>query len=313
MAAEVFLNEFNWLQNNIPEALDLQGEHPVYAALNNELSQIRVPELDAFTIEPIEPENLLFFEEGQQSFEFPEEGPSNKLLDYVGDPLIETTQLDEIICEFGTEAFGVYLPMHRYFNNKHTGWGIYLFPEIINAQAAKLAKEFSNYISHKKCMLLYTYCVYRHELFHFQTELFATGMEIAMRKPLYLNYNSEVFTKYANTEDWLEEALAEASVLSSRLVSKRSGNEDIIKRYIYSKDLERMPPGYRHHRCTKYGGVKKAMQVLAAQILHLNNTHPLPTDLVSIKSNFSVKDNKVPLYFVKGVNTVVKVDRRSFR
>ena len=87
--------------------------------------------------------------------------------------------------------------------------------------------------------------VYRHELFHYHVERFATRLEVLYRHPTYRPYVEDVRHKVAGTSRWLEEALAQAVVLNSSLVSKRS-------RYT-KKRVQRRPLDERHLRERLHG------------------------------------------------------------
>lgn len=298
---KTFVNEFNWYLQNLPEALDLENSIHISDVISNhfqEIDHIEVPE----SIEVFPLNNDYFENVFNENVIYDAETTSPSNLDYYENQnIFEDWQIKEIIIKMGNDAFGLYLPMHSYFGNPHNNWGIYLFPELIVSQAKRLQKIFNADISIASCIRLYCYCVYRHELFHYHTELFASSLEILIRNPYYLNYSKNIYTKYANTEDWLEEALAESSVLNSRLVSRRSDVNQRLLKLIYGYDLRNMPPGYRDYACIKYGGAKKAHQILASQIIHGENFRPTTTQIHTIKSSFIARDKNVPVYFVKGL------------
>ncbi len=212
--------------------------------------------------------------------------------------------VQNLFVELGTEAFGLYMPMHKYFINKHNPWGIYLFPEIMEKHVETLHETFRDVVSYNTLRDYYFWFVYRHELFHFQTEHFATGLEVLMRTPYYLLYVDNIYHKYCMTEDCLEEALAEASVLESRLVSSNTGITSKLRKVIYRHDLDQMPGGYRDYACKKYGGVKEAHKHLAAQIIHLDKVHPKPTQINTINKEFIFNDKSVPVYKVTGLRMI---------
>jgi hypothetical protein len=298
---KTFVNEFKWLLQNLPEALDLKENNHISDIISNHFQGIENIEVDnsieVFAVnsdyfENIFEESILFISESRNP---------GTLNFYAEESHFEGWLIEELIHQMGNEAFGFYLPMHKFFANKHNNWGIYLFPELIVSQAKRLQQKFNSKISIDSCIRLYGYCIYRHELFHYHTELFATAQEVLIRKPFYLNYSKNIYTKYAQTEDWLEEALAEASVLNSRLVSSRSVVNSKLLKLIYEHDLKNMPPGYRDYRCSNYGGSKIAHQFLASQIIHGENYRPTTTQLHTVKSSFISKDKNVPVYFVKAL------------
>ena len=68
---------------------------------------------------------------------------------------------------------------------------------------------------------MYFFAFYHHELFHYQTERFATKLELITYQAHYKGL-ANIDAQLRNSEDWLEEALAEATVLDGILVSNRS-------------------------------------------------------------------------------------------
>jgi hypothetical protein len=311
VSKNTFKSEFDWFYTNLPSALALEEGKSVEDFFSNYFglgdAQGHSNEVLIFPVDDNYFADLFYTSETLHPIEIFESGLSPSTLEhYLNGEIIAEQRLKDFIVQFGKDTFGCYLAMHKFFRNKITPWGIYLFPEIILSQATQLHSIFQDEITMENCFKLYAYCVYRHELFHYQTEKYATGFEVNCRKPYYLNYNSKIYQKYALTEDWLEEALAEASVLKSQLVSKRSSIPLTLMKKIYEYDLKSMPPGYRDYGCKKYGGEAKAHLYLASQILNLENYLPLPTDIHTIKSDFKSND-KVPVYFVKGIDKIIKV------
>jgi hypothetical protein len=206
--------------------------------------------------------------------------------------------------DYGRDVFGLYLPFHYYF--KSGKWGIYLFIDLIEERAKELyyqqhimARQFQR-LTIEEMKLFYYYAVFRHEFFHYQTEVFATNAEILSDKALYINYNEQVKELVRYTEHWLEEALAESSVLKSTLVIKRAKISKLAMKAIYEYDLQFMPPGYRDYHCRDYGGPDNAHKYLASQIIQ---TDVRPNCLVpknnTIKKEFRHDYSKVPIYLVK--------------
>ena len=94
----------------------------------------------------------------------------------------------------------------------------------------------------KEIKYFYYNAVFRHECFHYQTEIFSTRAEIFTGKPLYDTYNDHVVTQVRNTYRWLEEALAESSVLKSKHIKYRLKVKPNLLNSIYKYDLQFMPP-----------------------------------------------------------------------
>jgi len=75
---------------------------------------------------------------------------------------------------------------------------------------------------------------YRHELFHFHVELFATRLESALRRPVYRPYVERVRGPKVRTAEWWEEALAQAVVIKSAMVKRALGiGAWEVKTYIF--------------------------------------------------------------------------------
>jgi hypothetical protein len=309
-----FKEEFDFLANHVPGALEFQQDFSLPEVLGNHFDSDSI--FSDLNYESLEIKQLpynfyeSFFKEESKTKHydnlsiFPEK---EDLLDIATNSSLTNILVQNLFVNMGSEAFGKYLPMHRFFKNKHNGWGIYLFPEIIGPHVRQLFIHFKDLISFQHLLEYYIWCIYRHELFHFHTEHFATGMEVLMRKPYYLNYQNQIYRKLAKTEHWLEESLAEASVLESRLVANRIGLNARLRKKIYKYDLDQMPPGYRDYHCKKYGGPKEAHKYLAAQIIHLTETSPKPTLINTIKRDFGQDDKKVPVYMVTGFRSIKRL------
>lgn len=213
--------------------------------------------------------------------------------------------LANAVTEFGKDTFGCYLPMHAFYRSSETPWGIYLFPELIIERASALFHEINEGLAWWEHLMFYWYAVYRHELFHYQVERFATRLEMLFNKPFYKPYQSTVSYQVQHSEDWLEEALAENAVLNSRLVFNRTRINARIFKKIYKYDLLSMPPGYRDYHCRKHGGPEAAIRKLSAQIANctVEPTQKL-TDLMTIKIEYGGKDTVVPGYSM--INPEVK-------
>lgn len=82
--------------------------------------------------------------------------------------------------------------------------------------------------------------LYYHEAFHHQTECFATRWELTHRVPLYKSGFSELYTKTLNTDNCLEEGLANAYALEK--VESKIKNSSVFEALCYY--VLDMPPGY---------------------------------------------------------------------
>jgi len=314
-----FKAEYNFLHEFIPEALEESTQsladfitHHFQIApqttdyIENQIIdpkkgvnvEMNIANLELFTL-PDDLEKQLFDTTSLYRLKLSDD-PIQQLINPLSDDMNDPKVIADLIANFGTECFGCYLPMHRFYNSKTTPWGIYLFPSIISANVKFLHKEFPH-LPIEDLQRYYTWCIIRHELFHYQTERFATAMEILFRDPYYLEYSEKIYDKYAYTKHWLEEALAENSVLQSKLVSNKSSIPTKVRQELYKYDLSRMPAGYRDYACKYYDGPEKAHCVLAAQILHLDDIDPRPTKIYTIKNQFITQKESVPFYSVQGL------------
>ena len=290
---KTFQEEYDYLKSNIPTAIE---DHdfknlPLPPSLVEDLFGDSIVESDITQIDIDD-----FF----NSFEFGRDYSENDLF-MIDRPRSRFKRMME---EYGRDFFGLYLPFHYYF--KSGKWGIYLFVDLIDERAEELYYEQYNLprtfqrISRQEMRMLYYYAVYRHEFFHYQTEVFATNAEVLSEKPLYINYNRYVKEYVRNTKHWLEEALAESSVLKSTLVVKRAKLNKAALKSIYEFDLQFMPPGYRDYECRYYGGPEEAHRHLASQIIQ-TRVHPnfLVPKNNTIKKEFDHDYKKVPVYLVR--------------
>lgn len=212
---------------------------------------------------------------------------------------------EKMLTRLGTEAFGMYLPFHNYHN---CHWGIFLFPELIYQHALWLYDNFkSAEFELKEILIMYFFAVYRSLLFHYQTERYATKLELITHQSHY-KILSRINEEVRNSENWLQVALASATILDSILVSNRSKMDIKRIREIYEYDLKRMPAGYRDYKCEKYDGYHKAQEHFASQIKEMKVLpgFRLP-ELFTIKGEFGSNDLSVPLYFVTGFNGIVRM------
>lgn len=203
----------------------------------------------------------------------------------------------------GAELFGFYLPYHKFHRSRR--WGIYLMKEPIlehcnflyHSQEEFLGKEA---LSYEEVHQIFIYCIFRHETFHYQVETFVTRMELIQNKALYLPFQSDVEPLVMNSKHWLEEALAESSVVRSRYVSNK--NKGVKAKHIiamYEWHLKMMPPGYSDYQCHEYGGPDEAHMYFASQ---LKETARVPEAILpksmTVKSLNLHDFSSVPTYWV---------------
>ena len=215
---------------------------------------------------------------------------------------VNGAELAALTAEFGTEAFGCYLPWHAYVRSAGTPWGVYMFLEKLFVWAGMLHASGS-YLPNPtppvmSVFRLLWWLTYRHELFHFHVELFATRLEICSQRPVYRPYVENVGAKVVNSPEWLEEALAQAVVLKSTLVRKALGvDARYMKKHVMPYFRDCFPAGYKDFECKSFKGAANGHRLFSAQIsrgqLH---PHPLNTDVALAKSEYRVSNMAVPGY-----------------
>ena len=301
---KTFGDEFNFLLRHVPGSLDSLQKDTIRDKLNKHFDYLVDTSGVKLTRLPRDfQKNLLKGDKVQDIFRALLELPSMSMMheetDYTDTSAIDTVR--RLFFDRGTEALGFYLPMHQYFENKEYGWGIYIFKDLLDIYIKWLYSFYSKEVDWEEFESFFYTCIYRHLLFHFHTEHFATSHEVLFRKPFYLKYSHGIFDKHAYTEDWLEEALAEDAVLGSRLVQKRSTIDHELGQKIYRHHLSLMPAGYRDYECRKFRGPKEAHANLAAQIIHREDIDPLPTSINTVKREYIKNDKMVPGYLVTGL------------
>ena len=207
------------------------------------------------------------------------------------------------VAVFGSGAFASYLPWHIYAYSKRTPWGIYLFAEpllVWGHVLTQTAKACGFTFTYQQGLSLAVQVAFRHELFHYHVERFAVRSEVLGRKPVYLPYRNNVFLPLRNTRVWLEEALAQAVVLKSKLVSKRVFGVPKKKwKPVLDVEFAKFGHGYKDHECVHVGGVEKAHALLAAQIQSAS-VNPIftATKQFTPKAEYSTSFKKVPGYIM---------------
>ena len=307
MKEEKFREEFDWLSQFLPEALHESFDDNNFEDIleivvrilsKNQSVQEQTDSIRNISGSQLQP-NIIKWENQIFSIERILESLLN--IHNSSNATIPNTILSALTTELGREAFGMYLPMHYFFQSRETPWGIYLFPSLIIQWAEDLynSKGKSLGLTLEEVQLAFTYAVFRHELFHYQVECFSTKQEILTHKVNYKTYKENVNRITRNSEDWLEEALAESTVLYSKHVFHHIKIKAQTFRQLYEFDLQRMPPGYKHYHCRKYGGPQQAKKLFATQISRAK-TDPIPsTRTGTVNANeFSNSWKKVPIYMV---------------
>jgi hypothetical protein len=206
----------------------------------------------------------------------------------------------DLAVELGEDCFGMYLPMHAFFKSEKTPWGIYLFPSLIKDRAQwlydKCHKDFPK-IKFEDYVRVKVHGTFRHEVFHYQVERFATKLEILSRTPIYKPYNRNVEWQVRGTEQWLEEALAESAVHTSRYIGGRTKLPRKFITHVLRTCSDNKPAGYRDYHCKTFGGPSNAHLIFASQIAN-QEVKPIfsSTSIATIKQKFINSGLEVPIY-----------------
>lgn len=213
--------------------------------------------------------------------------------------------IKDLTAQFGTEAVGTYCPWHAFRNSANSPWGIYMFFDRLVDWARYLHVSGEFFPSPKPPLItifrFLWWTTFRHELFHFHVEVFATRLESSLRIPLYRPYVERVRTPVTNTAEWWEEALAQAVVLESRLVKRTLGiDSKYIDKYVIPY-FRTFPEGYRRFECSSVGGPEAAHRILSAQIARTIisiREDERNTGLSIAKTEYSVDHRSVPGYLM---------------
>jgi hypothetical protein len=108
------------------------------------------------------------------------------------------------------ECLAFYLPFHYYHP---TWWGVYLLFEGVEWLAGEIIRRSGGKVHITDAIRASRIFLYYHEAFHHKTECFAVRLEITHRKPFYKSCFERYFQKTYNTDNCLEEGLANASAL----------------------------------------------------------------------------------------------------
>ena len=216
-----------------------------------------------------------------------------------GKRALKSSGVPAIDANLGTDAFGVYLPFHAFGLSKTTPWGIYLFLEPLILWAGQVWEETGKKHSFADILSLLFLVTYRHEMFHYHVERYAFALEVMNRKPHYRPYIEQVRTPVAKTEKWLEEALAQAVVLSSTFIKNRTflAPRDVVK--LLKNEFKKFGPGYKDFECKWTDGVGHGHRRLGSQIASgkdVTNSAEWVTDIAIPKGQYFGDMRAVPGY-----------------
>lgn len=145
------------------------------------------------------------------------------------------------------DALAFYLPFHEYYPDK---WGIYISLEGIFILAQRLIDLCSTKAlpDIKYFPKIAMQALFYHEAFHSAVESFAAKLELTHMKKIYLTAFNDYYAKTADTDDCLEEALANVKLISKTFDYINNNVSEITEKYnlleallIYIKGN---PPGY---------------------------------------------------------------------
>ena len=148
------------------------------------------------------------------------------------------------------DALAWYLPFHNFGFD----WGIYIRELEIIRLAAFIAQRLPSSFAvdgrnAQSLARMGMSILYLHEAFHHKVESFATRLEMARLKPVYLPYSNGVYLPAMGTDDLLEEAVACAEMLT-RLTEPtyKKGVSTMIRNAteVFLREwIPNLPPGYR--------------------------------------------------------------------
>jgi len=204
-SVELMINELEFLENEVPDSVEhLDWTHEVFP---DEYREIYDPEEVTFVrYESIDA--LVGKVLNEQCFASSSFNSPSSFAGFVN--------FLDLAKRLGAEAFGFYLPYHKFYQSNR--WGIYLMKEPILEHSNYLYHSQEEYLgtellSLEEVQRIFIYCVFRHETFHYQVETFATRMELIQNRALYLPFQYDVEPQVINSKHWLEEALAESTVV----------------------------------------------------------------------------------------------------
>ncbi|MBN1461656.1 MAG: type II toxin-antitoxin system HicA family toxin [Armatimonadetes bacterium] len=143
------------------------------------------------------------------------------------------------------DCLAFYLPFHYYHPD---WWGVYLVAEPMADMVFFILANSGGALDVSESLRVARTFAYSHEVFHHQTECFATRLEISHRMPLYRTGFHQFYEERAGTEDSIEEALASAYAynrVDSQLFKGSSHRaQRLAARKALSAYIETCPPGY---------------------------------------------------------------------
>ena len=234
-------------EKSINQKIDiLEKYHPEFFAYQNDSS------LDDFILLPVEWEDQISMEDTllvMERFEDENTDAPPPVFDYIHSGIQfggSKREFNSDVLQKPTDCFGMYLPFHFYRRNK---WGIYLFPDLMKSEFPKMEEETG--LIREECKRVLEKYVAYHEMYHHKVESLSVRWEVLFKKKMYIDGFTQYYSQTANTNDCLEESLAEAyayekikQILQNPKTSERirKRKKEILK--YFKKWIETSPPGY---------------------------------------------------------------------
>lgn len=213
------------------------------------------PESDDVEPQPIDPDFAFWDTDGNSEATFLPDELRGPLLD---DIRARRSRVEGPLTDSGVEALAWYRPYH----SSRDRWGIYLKLDGIAYVAGEVLRAHGGGpLGLDLAIRAAPAALLRHEEFHCEVEIFATGPELAAGRPTYLPYNSYFRRAGAFRR---EEALA-----NRRMVTQRWGKlGGATTRRAVEVVADAGPPSYRRWRdCLDAKAYDEAKSLLAGEII----------------------------------------------
>jgi len=176
----------------------------------------------------------------------------------------EDPLLDRQVEKLGLEAYATYLPIHFFPEDPWTraNWGIYISEDGVGRLADLLKRGYTDAYGPPSSPAKASFrrvafeVLLRHEMEHFKVESFALNAEMYRQQGVYVPYLQNVYVETYESDACLEEALANATVLHSRVIKKLI--HDLYPhrpvdwwRIIAEGFFDRQPKGYTNYSLTR--------------------------------------------------------------
>jgi len=219
----------------------------------------------------------------------------------------DSSGFSSCVADQGTDALAWYNPYH-YFGLK--SWGIHIPEDSIYYVAKEVLGNFPSDPRTLQLRLRASFLLlFRHEFFHFLTEIGASVLELEMPSPardVYNNYDVKVYSRPTQPTQPLEEALANARSYSSFKHSpigrELAGiNANVISQIEHFMD--RQPPGYSDYKKYDRHFTLGRRELAACLCTGSSGARPLePLEILLGPNSADVRINDVPLYIRRTVH-----------